>query len=131
MKKVMGIFLVLGVLMLGGWAFSQEGGESSYPPSYQKSVPSWVGPMWHYCEKVNPKSKNCQKMMEMMWEHWQKMKDVRAKVWQEMEEYCQKHKGEELCKNMKGWNNQKNCPCFCKGARSYNKRWHRMRMEGC
>lgn len=162
MKKVMGIFLVLGILMVGGWAFSQEAGNNTYRPGIQPESPSgyshrhtppppWRGPMWYYCNKVNPQSRNCQEMMEMMRENWQKMQNMRAKVWQEMRDYCQNHQNEEFCNNIKGWNKRENCPYprrrgrpfhnWHKGSEQGNegnppagkrhKQWHRMRMEGC
>jgi len=142
MKKVMGIFWVLGFLMVGGWAFSQDAGNNTSrsrmqprSPSgyYHPSPPAWGGPLWYYCNKVNPQSRNCQELMEMMQENWQKMQNMRAKVRQEMRDYCQKHQDEPFCKNIKNRINQRNCPCPGRRGRPFHNRhkWPKQKMEGC
>ena len=110
MRKKWIILSLIGLLLLGGVGFSASKAGPAAPGNQTVGTPGgppWGG-VWRYCRWVNPQSPACRDLMENMRGHWQKMRELRARVWQEMREWCQKNPGERFCQHR--GNGQGPCP---------------------
>ncbi len=98
---------ILGMLLFGGLGFSasQSTGKTSANQTMEgPAAPPWG--MWYYCQRVKPDSPACQEFRTVWQEGWQKMREIKEMVWNEMREYCQNHPEDSFCRRGRG-----SCPC--------------------
>ncbi len=107
MKRKLLLASLLGVFLFGGMGFSasQSGGKVSGNQTVENQAePRWGGPpwggVWRYCRWVNPESPSCREFMKAHRENWQRMRELRAKIREEMREYCQKNHRDRFCQHM-------------------------------
>ncbi|WP_297056799.1 hypothetical protein [Thermosulfurimonas sp.] len=102
MKKTGLVLGLIGLIFLTGVGFTAS--QSGPGPSDNQTVEAPAGPpwggVWRYCRWVNPDSPACREIRKNMRAHWQKMRELRERVWQEMREYCRKNTRDRFCQNM-------------------------------